>query len=183
MSQSPPLYTIPIEQRPPHGPLFSKVFFPLLFNLGQIGINSAQFLALPLLLIPFGVGRRLFDTAVGYTKDGYGRLRECQLQYHVTDDPVILITILFGPTTFEFTTDSAPSIIGLVERDEKTGRMTKINLPDRLVIISNHQAYLDWAYLWVISCYAGHSSGMIILLKASLKNVPIIGWGMVRWST
>ena len=71
-----PLHTIPIDERPPgHGPLFSKIFFPIAFNLGQIGINSAQFIALPLLLIPFGIGRKLFDDGIGWTKDGYARLR------------------------------------------------------------------------------------------------------------
>ncbi|WWC61097.1 uncharacterized protein I303_103675 [Kwoniella dejecticola CBS 10117] len=128
-----PLYTIPIDQRPPHGPWTSKVFFPLVFNFAQLGINSAQFLFVPLLLIPV-VGRRWFDAAVGWTKDGYGRLH---------------------------------------------GQMTKINLPDRLVVMANHQAYLDWMYLWILSCYAGHSRGIIILLKASLKKIPVIGWGMV----
>ncbi|WVR05213.1 hypothetical protein IAU60_002225 [Kwoniella sp. DSM 27419] len=68
-----PLYTIPIESRPPHGPWFSWILFPLVFNLAQLGINSAQFLMLPLLLIPWA-GRRLFDAAIGWTKDGYGRL-------------------------------------------------------------------------------------------------------------
>ncbi|WWC90003.1 uncharacterized protein L201_004933 [Kwoniella dendrophila CBS 6074] len=68
-----PLYTIPIDQRPPHGPITSKIFFPFIFNFAQLGINSAQFLLLPLLLIPF-VGRRLFDSAIAWTKDGYGRL-------------------------------------------------------------------------------------------------------------
>ncbi|KAK8869793.1 hypothetical protein IAR55_000361 [Kwoniella newhampshirensis] len=148
-----PLYTIPIAERPPHGPLTSKIFFPLLFNLAQLGINSAQFLCLPLLLIPF-VGRRAFDSAT-----------------------VILITVLFGPTSFVFTTDSPPSINNLVERDAR-GEMTKLNLPDRLVVMANHQAYLDWMYIWIMSCYAGHSAGLIILLKASLKRLPVVGWGM-----
>ncbi|WVW83048.1 hypothetical protein I302_105065 [Kwoniella bestiolae CBS 10118] len=44
--------------------------------------------------------------------------------------------------------------------------------------MANHQAYLDWMYLWILSCYAGHSRGIIILLKASLKKIPVIGWGM-----
>jgi lysocardiolipin and lysophospholipid acyltransferase len=42
---------------------------------------------------------------------------------------------------------------------------------------------LDWAdfrmYLWILACYAGHARGIIILLKASLKNLPVVGWGMV----
>jgi lysocardiolipin and lysophospholipid acyltransferase len=67
------MYTIPIADRPPHGPLYSKIFFPILFNFGQIGINSAQILALPLLLIPV-FGRKWFDGIIGWTKDGYGRL-------------------------------------------------------------------------------------------------------------
>lgn len=67
----------------------------------------------------------------------------------------------------------------LVERDPVTGYMTKINLPDRLVVMGNHQAYLDWMYLWILACYAGHAKGIIILLKASLRRIPVVGWGMV----
>ncbi|OCF35476.1 acyltransferase [Kwoniella heveanensis BCC8398] len=158
-----PLYTIPIDQRPPHGPWTSKIFFPILFNLAQLGINSVQFLFLPLLLIPFA-GRRLFESAIGWTKDGYGRL-------------LIAITVLFGPTSLVLTTDAPPSITGLVERDEK-GNMTKLHLPDRLVLMANHQAYLDWMYMWILACYSGNSHGLVILLKASLKKIPIVGWGM-----
>jgi hypothetical protein len=68
-----PMYTIPIIDRPSHGPIYSKIFFPILFNFGQIGINSAQILALPLLLIPLW-GRGWFEGFIGWTKDGYGRL-------------------------------------------------------------------------------------------------------------
>jgi lysocardiolipin and lysophospholipid acyltransferase len=66
----------------------------------------------------------------------------------------------------------------LVERDSE-GRMTKINLPDRLVVMANHQAYTDWMYLWILACYSGHSTGVIILLKEGLKKIPVVGWGMV----
>jgi len=69
------LHTIPIADRPAHGPWFSRIFFPLIFNLGQIGIFTSQVLALPLLLIPF-VGSKAFRSVIDYTKDGYGRLRE-----------------------------------------------------------------------------------------------------------
>ncbi|WRT67165.1 uncharacterized protein IL334_004131 [Kwoniella shivajii] len=80
-----PLHTIPIAQRPPHGPWTSKIFFPLIFTLAQLGINSAQFLSVPLLLIPF-VGRRLFEAAIDWTKDGYGRLRKCRARPSWPDD-------------------------------------------------------------------------------------------------
>ncbi|KIR59988.1 acyltransferase [Cryptococcus bacillisporus CA1873] len=159
-----PLYTIPINDRPPHGPWTSKIFFPIIFTLAQLAINSAQFLFVPLLLVPF-VGKRLFSRAIGWTKDGYGRL-------------LIAITVLFGQTQFAITTDTPPPHgQSLVERDVN-GQVVKINLPDRLVIMANHQAYLDWIYIWILACYAGHSPGLIILLKASLKNIPVVGWGM-----
>lgn len=70
------LYTIPIADRPRHGPLFSKVFFPLAFNLGILGINAVQFCALPLLLLPV-VGRGMFEAVIDWTKDSFGRLCEC----------------------------------------------------------------------------------------------------------
>jgi lysocardiolipin and lysophospholipid acyltransferase len=57
--------------------------------------------------------------------------------------------------------------------------MTKINLPDRMVVMANHQAYTDWMYLWILACYSGHSRGVIILLKEGLKKIPVVGWGMV----
>ncbi|ODN98540.1 acyltransferase [Cryptococcus wingfieldii CBS 7118] len=157
------LYSVPIADRPPHGPLFSKVFFPIFFTLAQIGIGSAQLLFMPLLLVPF-VGKRAFTRGIEWTKDGYGRL-------------LIAITVLFGPTSFTFTSDVPPLLDDLVQNDSQ-GRLQKINLPDRLVIMANHQSYLDWIYLWIICAYAGHSRGLVIMLKASLKNVPLLGWGM-----
>jgi len=91
---------------------------------------------------------------------------------------VILITVLFGPTTLVLTTDT-PELVDLVERDSR-GQMTHINLPDRMVLMANHQAYLDWMYIWILGCYSGNSRGIIILLKASLKKIPFIGWALVR---
>lgn len=87
---------------------------------------------------------------------------------------MILITVLFAPTTLVLTSDTD---LDLVERDAQ-GQMIKINLPDQLVIMANHQAYTDWMYIWILACYAGYARGLIILLKAALKHVPIVGWGM-----
>lgn len=95
---------------------------------------------------------------------------------------VIAITVLFAPTSLVITTDAPPDLANLVERDDQ-GRMTRINLPDRLVVMANHQAYTDWMYLWILACYSGHSRGVIILLKEALKNIPIVGWGMVGRSS
>ncbi|RSH88082.1 uncharacterized protein EHS24_000609 [Apiotrichum porosum] len=158
-STPPPLYTLPIDKRPPgYGPWFSKIVFPIVFNLGILGISSAQFLFLPLLLIPI-LGRPLFRRAIAWTKDGFGRLLLC------------------APTSLVITTDEQPELATIVERDSN-GDVVKINLPDRMVVIANHQAYTDWMYLWILACYSGYGDGITILLKASLKHLPIVGWGM-----
>lgn len=93
---------------------------------------------------------------------------------------MILITVLFAPTSLHLTTDSPSLASNLVERDAH-GRMTRINLPDRLVIMANHQCYTDWMYMWILACYAGHAEGLTILLKWSLRHVPFVGWGMVSY--
>ena len=78
---APPMHTIPIADRPRHGTWWNTLMFPLLFNLGILGISSAQVCAVPLLLVPF-VGRRLFEGVVDWTKDGFGRLRESCAAMH-----------------------------------------------------------------------------------------------------
>lgn len=92
---------------------------------------------------------------------------------------MIAITALCAPTSFVITADSPLQLDGVVERDAN-GRVTKLNLPDHLVVMANHQAYTDWMYVWILACYAGAAEGITILLKASLKHVPFVGWGMVR---
>lgn len=91
---------------------------------------------------------------------------------------MIVITVLFAPTSLVITTDESIDDTKLVERDSK-GQVTRINLPDRLVLMANHQAHVDWIYLWILACYSGHAEGITILLKWSLRQVPIVGWGMV----
>ncbi|RDW61901.1 putative RNA polymerase II transcription elongation factor (Ctr9) [Aspergillus mulundensis] len=57
------------------------------------------------------------------------------------------------------------------------GRL-KTTFPERLVMISNHQVYTDWIYLWWIA-YSNMMHGHIfIILKESLKYIPILGQGM-----
>lgn len=76
MSPPAPLYTLPIDKRPKgYGSWFSAIFFPIIFDLGIIGINSAQGLIRLSLLVP-GVGRRWYERGIAWTKDGFGRLRE-----------------------------------------------------------------------------------------------------------
>ena len=55
----------------------------------------------------------------------------------------------------------------------------KLNdLSNQLVLISNHQIYADWLYIWSLLYYLNYSSNLFIILKNSLKYIPILGWGM-----
>ena len=67
------------------------------------------------------------------------------------------------------------------------------NFPQRLVLIANHQVsfstdsttsclllqiYTDWMYLWWIAYTGGMHGRVYIILKESLRRIPLIGWGM-----
>lgn len=44
------------------------------------------------------------------------------------------------------------------------------------IIIANHQTYADWIYIWILLYYFGRESELKIILKESLKHIPVIGW-------
>ena len=52
------------------------------------------------------------------------------------------------------------------------------DFPQRMVLIANHQIYTDWLYLWWIGYAAGMHGRIYVVLKESLKRIPVIGWGM-----
>ncbi|KAH3684874.1 hypothetical protein WICPIJ_004152 [Wickerhamomyces pijperi] len=58
----------------------------------------------------------------------------------------------------------------------------QVNLCGKIVVIANHQIYTDWAYIWYLLFKAnGLSSFIYIMLKDSLKHLPILGFGMQRF--
>ena len=52
------------------------------------------------------------------------------------------------------------------------------DFPQRMILIANHQIYTDWLYLWWIGYTAGMHGRIYVILKESLKRIPVIGWGM-----
>lgn len=58
----------------------------------------------------------------------------------------------------------------------------QLDLCAKTVLIANHQIYTDWAYIWYLLFKAnGLSSFIYIMLKDSLKRIPILGFGMQRF--
>jgi 1-acyl-sn-glycerol-3-phosphate acyltransferase len=89
---------------------------------------------------------------------------------------VTTLTQWWAPTIIRVSGDS--SVAGEL-RTTADGRV-ECKFPERMVMIANHQLYTDWLYLWWIGYtnqpqMHGH---IFIILKESLKHIPIIGWGM-----
>ncbi|KAK2597408.1 hypothetical protein QQS21_005956 [Conoideocrella luteorostrata] len=90
---------------------------------------------------------------------------------------VTLMTHLFGPTTMRISGDE--SVAGQIF--PTSGGGVEFKFPERMVMIANHQIYTDWIYLWWIG-YAnrpGMHGHVYIILKESLKYIPIMGTGMM----
>ncbi|KAM5538195.1 hypothetical protein V8D89_008082 [Ganoderma adspersum] len=174
MTAMPELHTIPISSRPrrtwaqtAHGVLFVVVFL-----LACLMINASQLVViLPLKLFPFRCARKLYYEGVRYTKGAFGALLVLSSQWFGHTELVISFETegqgMFTPEEIE----------ALVERDEN-GRVASLNLPKRSVLIANHQIYADWWYAWTLTYFMGTHKDVFIVLKNSLKWVPILGWGM-----
>lgn len=96
---------------------------------------------------------------MAYTKECFAILITCLTQW-------------WAPTIVRVSGDS--SMVGqLIQM--KDGSL-KCNFADRMVLMANHQLYTDWLYIWWIA-YTNNMHGFIyIILKESLRNIPIIGW-------
>jgi lysocardiolipin and lysophospholipid acyltransferase len=57
----------------------------------------------------------------------------------------------------------------------------KTEFGDRAVLMANHQLYSDWVYMWWIAFTNRLHGAIYIVLKASLKKLPIFGWGMQNY--
>ncbi|KAI7915203.1 1-acyl-sn-glycerol-3-phosphate acyltransferase 2 [Pyricularia oryzae] len=94
----------------------------------------------------------------------------------------------FGITITTMTKWWGPTIIRISGDDSMDGQIrqkpdgtVEFAFPERLVMIANHQLYTDWLYLWWVA-YANSPQmhGWIyIILKESLKYIPVIGTGMM----
>ncbi|KAH9814248.1 Acyltransferase C-terminus [Teratosphaeria destructans] len=126
------------------------------FLSGVLAISASQFIGAPLKL----VDPKFYDAYMSWTKESFAVL-------------MTTITQWWAPTVVRVSGDE--SMKGqLYQMDDGT---LKCNFPHRLILMANHQLYTDWLYLWWIA-YTNKMHGRIyIILKESLKNLPIVGWG------
>ncbi|GAB7360905.1 hypothetical protein MBLNU230_g0891t1 [Neophaeotheca triangularis] len=126
------------------------------FLSGVMAISASQFIGAPLKL----VDPKFYDGYMAWTKESFAVL-------------VTTMTQWWAPTVVRVSGDE--SMKGqLYQMEDGT---LKCNFPHRLVLMANHQLYTDWLYLWWIA-YTNKMHGRIyIILKESLKSIPIFGWG------
>ena len=144
-----------------HGGLFQLIRM-LVFANWFIGccvyIHMTQFLGTPLYLID----QDYYYAWMALTKQSFGIV-------------IITITQWFAPTLVRVSGDA--SVRGQIRR-APDGRL-ETDFPERLIIISNHQIYTDWLYLWWVAYTSRLHGHIYIILKEGLKYVPFIGPGMM----
>ncbi|EHY60626.1 hypothetical protein HRR90_000892 [Exophiala dermatitidis] len=127
------------------------------FLSGALAINLSQFLGAPLYL----VNQDWYNAWIAFTKQSFGLL-------------TMTLTQTFAPTKVIISGDA--SVRGQLLQSTEGDLI--LNFPERLVLIANHQIYTDWLYLWWIAYCNGMHGRLYIILKESLKKIPVLGWGM-----
>ncbi|KAK6542256.1 hypothetical protein TWF694_006218 [Orbilia ellipsospora] len=133
------------------------ILFLLYFSAGSIAIVATQFIGAPL----YFYNKDWFYAYIALTKQSFGTLVTTGTQW-------------WTPTVIRVSGDK--SVKGQI-RITQDG-LLECDFPERMVFIANHQLYSDWLYIWWIAYSARMHGAIYIILKESLKWVPIVGWGM-----
>ncbi|KAL8756983.1 MAG: hypothetical protein Q9199_002573 [Rusavskia elegans] len=127
------------------------------FISGCMAINASQFLGAPLYLI----NENWYNSWIAFTKQSWGLL------------------------TASMTQCWAPTVVRVSGHKSVRGELLETidgnllsNFSDRMILIANHQIYTDWLYLWWIGYTNGMHGRIYVVLKESLRRIPVIGWGM-----
>ncbi|KAJ9614264.1 hypothetical protein H2200_002400 [Cladophialophora chaetospira] len=127
------------------------------FLSGALAINISQFLGSPLK----SINEDWYNAWIAFTKQSFGLL-------------TMSLTQTFAPTKVIVSGDE--SVRGQLLKSADGNLI--LDFPERLVLIANHQIYTDWLYLWWIAYCNGMHGRLYIILKESLRKIPILGWGM-----
>ncbi len=82
--------------------------------------------------------------------------------------------VVFGPPG---SSNPSPDSTNPINSTSPTNSTTAAS-PTKSVFFSNHQTYLDWWLFWQLAYHYNHHGHLRIVLKDSLKGIPIFGWGM-----
>lgn len=136
----------------------------LVFIAGALSIVFSQTVGI---LLSYGLGKEFLETWLSLTK-----------QHFI----VLLVTILNlvskTPIQIRFTSQDRDFIH---TRLSQTKGNLSVSLPPNSIMFANHQIYTDWAFLWWFAYTAKMAGFVYIVLKDSLKKIPILGYGMSNY--
>lgn len=127
------------------------------FNCCCVVIVVTQVIGSPL----YFINKDYYYSYMAFTKQNFGLA-------------ITALTEWWCPTYIRVSGDE--SVRGQIQL-MKDGRL-KLQFPERLVLVSNHQVYTDWIYLWWLSYTNMMHGRLFIILKESLKYMPVLGQGM-----
>ncbi|OAL51374.1 acyltransferase-domain-containing protein [Pyrenochaeta sp. DS3sAY3a] len=160
-SKTSPESTVHQKDRPKHGAFLQglrMLLFAVYFNGSIIAISITQWIGAPL----YFYSKDLFYAWMAMTKQHFGIV-------------ATTMTYWWAPVRMRISGDE--SVRGQL-RKTKDGRL-ECDFPERIVLISNHQIYTDWIYLWWIAYTSSMHGHLYIILKESIKYIPILGTGMM----
>lgn len=90
------------------------------------------------------------------------------------------VTQLVSPCKISITYDPSTLPNSDSFKTDAYGNLSSVLTPNS-VVISNHQIYTDWLYLWFIMYTAKLGDSVHIMLK-DLSNIPVLGTGMKNYN-
>ncbi|KAJ5736557.1 uncharacterized protein N7483_001682 [Penicillium malachiteum] len=151
----------PTDPRLKHGiamQILRSLLLATWFDCCIIIIFVTQLIGCPL----YFINKQWYYLYMAYTKQNFGLV-------------ITALTEWGSPTLFRVSGDE--TVRGQLHLSEDG--MLQADFPERLVLIANHQIYTDWVYLWWFA-YTNVMHGRIfIILKDSLKRIPVVGQGMM----
>ncbi|OCK77271.1 acyltransferase-domain-containing protein [Lepidopterella palustris CBS 459.81] len=160
---------INVKEEHPAGPVkhgtYSQALRMVLFVVYFVGsclcIFVTQLLGAPL----YFYNKDFFYAWMAITKQHFGLI-------------IITMTQWWSPTVVRVSGDK--TVRGQLRKTED-GRLES-DFPERIIVIANHQIYADWLYMWWFAYTARMHGHIYIILKESIKYIPIIGQGMMFFS-
>ncbi|CAL9731917.1 2-acyl-1-lysophosphatidylinositol acyltransferase [Monosporozyma unispora] len=94
---------------------------------------------------------------------------------------VTAILSIAAPSKVRITTCDDSIAKGRFLMDSQKGRISSTLRPN-VVVICNHQIYTDWIYLWWVAYTSDFAGRVHIMLKKSLRSIPLLGFGMSNFN-
>ncbi|KAH9812254.1 acyltransferase-domain-containing protein [Melampsora americana] len=170
-STSKPIFqSIPVKNRSIKSKSINRlIIFNSLFFISLLLLHSTQLIFFPLIFFKSSFNG-LFWKINSFAKQVFGIV-------------LVVATQIFAPTKLVITLDDDHDLdLRKIVKRDRSGRVISLDLPKRSVTMANHQIYADWLYIWCLAYLAEIHGSIIIILKASLKWVPIVGPAMQLFS-